>query len=172
MRCYNAVIKPKMQQMGDAMSISVSGSYTSAVAANRVRIPAKYRSFLGESFYATVGTDGCFILVPFENKDELLKNYTSVDDPFMARKLKMVRTVNELTEVVELDAQGRMTITDKIKKICTGLRQPTEAIVFSGMGKYIEAWPKQVHDKVFSDVSSDDFDVLIANLKAQLGIED
>jgi len=155
------------------MSQSVSGSYTSAVSANRVRIPAKYRGFLGEKFVATVGSDGCFLLMPSENKEKILGKYINVDDPIMSPMKRTARLFNQLTADIELDVQGRITINDQLKKICTGLAQPTEAIVFCGMGEYIEAWPQQVYDKVFGgDVTADDFDSLIANLKAQLGIED
>lgn len=163
----------KEEQKESKMQETVYGKYESAVGANRVRIPAKYRSFLGERFVATVGSDGCFMLVPYQNKDKLLENYTKVSDPFVSKMKDTVRAFNQLVEDIELDAQGRMTITDQLKKICTGLKLPTEAIVFCGMGDYIEAWPKRTYEKMFGGgVNADDFDALIAKLKAQLGQED
>lgn len=151
------------------MQSTVYGSFQNAVGANRVRIPAKYRSFLGDDVIATIGSDGCFLLMPACNKDVVLKNYVGVDDPYMSQYKDVARVVNRLTANIELDSQGRITVDDKLKKMCKGLAN-TEAIVFCGMGNYIEAWPKELYDARFEDDGNDvdEFDSLIANLKAQL----
>ena len=152
------------------MQKTVYGSYQNAVGANRVRIPAKFRSFLGDDVIATIGADGCFLLMPESNKDTVLKNYVKMDDPYMSEYKDTARIVNRLTSKIELDSQGRLTLDDTLKRICKGLVS-TDAIMFCGMGEYIEAWPSQVYDKKFgnADGDADDFDSLIASLKAKLG---
>ena len=152
------------------MQDTVYGSYQNAVGANRVRIPAKFRSFLGDDVIATIGADGCFLLMPKCNKDTVLKNYVKVDDPYMSEFKETARVVNRLTTQIELDVQGRITIDETLKRICKGL-VGTEAIMFCGMGDYIEAWPSQVYEKKYgnSEDDADDFDSLIASLKAKLG---
>ena len=155
------------------MQKTVYGNFENAVGANRVRIPAKFRSFLGEDVIATIGADGCFLLMPEENKDTVLKNYVKTDAPYMSEFKDMARIVNRLTCKIELDSQGRITIDDTLKRICKGL-VGTEAIMFCGMGDYIEAWPSKVYAKKFGDVDgdADEFDSLIASLKAKLGKAD
>ena len=152
------------------MQSTVHGTHEIAVSANRVRIPAKYRTFLGDEIIATIGSDGCFLLMPKCNKDTVLKNYVKVDDPYMSEYKDVARVVNRLTTEIELDVQGRFSIDNNLKRICKELID-TESITFCGMGEYIEAWPTKLYNKKFGNVDgdADDFDNLIANLKAQLG---
>lgn len=152
------------------MQDTVFGSYQNAIGANRVRIPAKFRSFLGDDVIATVGADGCFLLMPTRNRETVLKNYVKVDDPYMSEYKDAARVINRLTSQIELDVQGRITVDEALKRICKGLVNAS-SITFCGMGDYIEAWPTQVYEKKFSaaDGDADDFDSLIANLKAKLG---
>lgn len=143
------------------MSSTVYGRYENAISANRVRIPAKYRSFLGDDVIATVGADGCFLLMPEGNRERVLKNYVKMDDPFVSEFKDMARAVNGSTTKIELDTQGRITVDDNLRRICKGLKN-AEVITFCGMGDYIEAWPTQARGE------ANDFDSLIASLKAKL----
>lgn len=158
---------------GKAMSSTVYGTHPIAVNANRVRIPAKFRSFLGDDVIATVGADGCFLLMPECNRDTVLKNYVKANDPYMSEFKEMARVVNRLTTKLDLDTQGRITVDDNLKRICKGLVGADE-ITFCGMGEYIEAWPSDVYNRRYGDADgdADDFDSLIANLKAKLGKAD
>ncbi|MDE6302018.1 MAG: hypothetical protein K2M36_00310, partial [Clostridia bacterium] len=66
-----------------------------------------------------------------------------------------------------IDSQFRMTITDNMKKLCKGIENAVE-IVFGGEGDYLEVWPAHVYDKRYGDEEEDDFDTMIAILRAKL----
>ena len=147
----------------------VRGSKDAIVSADRVRVPAEFRGYLGNQIVASIGSNGCLNLIPSRNEDIVLKNYV-IDDPHMSDALEAVRAVNRQTADIELDSQGRLTIDAKLKRICKALAG-TEAIMFVGMGWYVEAWPIEVYNKRYGvvDGDADEFDNLIASLKAKLG---
>lgn len=148
---------------------TVRGSKDAIVSGDRVRVPAEYRGFLGSKIIASIGSNGCLNLIPKRNENVVLKNYV-IDDPHMSDALEAVRAVNRQSADIELDSQGRLTISADLKRICKGI-VGAEAIMFVGMGWYVEAWPMEVYNKRYGSVDgdADEFDNLIASLKAKLG---
>lgn len=143
-----------------------SGHERRAIGANRVRIPSKYRTLLGNDVYAMPGADGCFLLVPERNVGLILEKYRD-NDPLLSEYKELRRYINRKMTKVDVDTQGRITLTPEVKQLCKGMNSTLE-LEFCGMDTYVEVWPAPVYDKKFADESDDDFDDLIASLRARL----
>lgn len=130
-------------------------------AKGRVIIPAKYREELGDRFILTKGMDGCLFVLPEEAflklTEELKALPLSVKD-----SRKLVRHFSGAAEPGELDKQGRVLISSKLREHA-GLEKD---VVLVGVLDKIEIWSKERWEKV-DDESS--MDVIEAHL-AELGL--
>lgn len=107
-------------------------------AKGRVIIPAKLREELGESFVVTWGLDSCLYAYPmaaWEAFEEKLANIPNTNE----RARKLVRNFTANAEEYEMDKQGRVLISPKLRKKA-GL---TKEVVFVGVLKKIEIWSKE-----------------------------
>lgn len=121
-------------------------------AKNRMRIPAKLREELGDSYYITVGTGGCLFVCTEEEMSEKKAFLKSVN-PYKAEEMKIARYILANTWHVEEDKQGRILIPDNLRsyaKLTKNLK------VFRGPN-YVEIWAEEVWNEYFSDI---DFGVL------------
>lgn len=103
-------------------------------AKNRLRIPAKFRTELGEKFVVTKGTNGClFVFNP--EKQNLFAKLQNVPVSDVAAQ-KSVRLIFSSACEVENDEQGRFLLPQKLKEFA-GIQKD---VVINGVGTWIEIW--------------------------------
>lgn len=114
----------------------------------RLSIPTKWRERLGKEFYmvaVTVKGCHCLTLYPTDVFNEMVdKIQVGTENEKYAITKELFRRSEEAT----LDAQGRFTVNQRLKKMC-GLENETE-IVFEGNGNSIEVWNLEEFDKMQS----------------------
>ena len=74
-------------------------------------IPAKFREELGETFYVTIGLDGCLAVYSDEKWADLTEKF---DAPAISKARRM-RTLFANAAKCEPDAQGRILIPGKLR---------------------------------------------------------
>ena len=92
-------------------------------AKGRLFIPAKFREELGETFYVTIGLDGCLAVY----SDEKWADLTEKFDALPISKARRMRTLFANAAKCEPDAQGRIAALDR-------------EVVINGMSKCVELW--------------------------------
>lgn len=104
---------------------------------NRCFLPKKYRSELGSELIITQGFESCLVLVSRDNFQRIAQETASL--PFT---VKAARHTNRYllgnADKIELDAQGRFLIPEYLKKFA----EINEAVVFVGVGTFLEMWSK------------------------------
>lgn len=127
---------------------------------NRLVIPSKFRSELGDTFIVTRGLDGClfvYSLVEWSRITEKLKTL-----PFtQANARKFTRFLLSGAIEAELDKSGRVGITSSLIEYA-GI---TKECVIIGANDRIEIWSKESWDKFMND-NNDEFAEIAENLFA------
>ena len=84
---------------------------------NRIRLPAKFREQLGNSYILMPGTNGCIFVYSMDEQQRLIKLIQEADsfDPVQAER---IRSLAEFSAVVEADAQGRFMLPADLIEIC------------------------------------------------------
>ena len=117
-------------------------------AKNRMRIPAKLRSELGDNYSITVGVGGCLYVYSAEQMKEqraLLQNLNA----YKEEQLKAARFILYNTYDVEEDKQGRLLLPENLRKYAKIVK---DVVVFKGP-TCIEIWSQEVWDDYFKDVN-------------------
>lgn len=129
---------------------------------NRMRVPAKMRSQLGDKYYVMKGTSGCLFVfgeVEMQNTlNEKLKSLPISD----VKAQKSVRMLFSSAYEVEEDSQGRFVLPAYLKEFA----KINKNVVSIGVGNRIEIWSEEEWDKYNQDV---DFDTIMGDLN-QYGI--
>ena len=120
-------------------------------ATNRMRIPAKLREELGESYAITVGTGGCLYVYTAEQMKEVKAKLTNVNS-YRDKQLKAARFILYNTWDAEEDKQGRILLPENLRKYA---KIQKNVIVFKGPA-CIEIWSEEVWNEYFSDVNFDE----------------
>ena len=81
-------------------------------AKGRLFIPAKYREELGETFYVTIGLDGCLSVYSDAKWADLTAKY----DALPISKARSMRALFANAAKCEPDAQGRILIPVKLRE--------------------------------------------------------
>lgn len=121
-------------------------------AKNRMRIPAKLKDDLGETYYITVGTGNCLYVYSEEQMREVKATLLNIN-PYDEKPLKVARFILYNTWEAEEDKQGRILIPENLRsyaKITKNVK------VFKGPN-CIEIWSEEVWNDYFKDI---DFKVL------------
>ncbi len=126
-------------------------------AKNRLRIPAKFRSELGEKFVVARGTNGCLVVFNPE-KENLFAKLQSVPMSDLQAQ-KSVRMIFASASEVENDEQGRFLLPQKLKEIA-GIQKN---VVLNGMGTWIELWSED-RWKEYNDSCQEDYDSIFSGL--------
>lgn len=130
------------------------GSYRHAVdAKNRMRMPFKFKSELGDGFVITKGTSGNLFVFSATEFDTIYQKLTALP-MFDEEAQKAVRKFLSSAFVSEEDAQGRVLLPKELVKFA-GI---TKNLVFVGAGNRVEIWAEEAWDK-FEDETTD-FNVL------------
>ena len=111
----------------------MTGTYEHSIdAKGRLFIPAKLREELGVTFYLAMGVDACLAIYPMSTWDRFTEKFKSLP----MSQSKAMRTLFANAVKCEPDSQGRIVITQKLRKYA-GLEKD---VVLAGMGSRIEIW--------------------------------
>ncbi len=124
----------------------------------RIVIPAKYREDFGASVYALKGVGGCIRLYPYEQFMKLSEKVREGDVTQIALRRKVFGSV----EHISLDAQGRILLSDDLKK-SAGI---TDKVRMVGMFEWLELWNEESFEQADQELTDEEE----IKLMAQLGL--
>ena len=125
----------------------LTGEYNHQLdAKNRIRIPAKLKKELGDSYYFAKGTDKCIFIFPEEiAKEQFAKiNEEKMSD---AEKRRGIRSFTKSFSAAEEDNHGRVVLPANLMEFA----HIKKDVVFCGVGNRAELWAKEVYDEYFAD---------------------
>ena len=112
---------------------NVIGQYQHSIdAKGRLFIPAKFREELGETFYVTIGLDGCLSVYSDTKWASLLEKVESLP----LSKARSMRTLFANAAKCEPDAQGRILIPAKLREYA----KLEKDVVITGASRCVELW--------------------------------
>ena len=104
-------------------------------AKGRLFIPAEYREELGNTFYVTIGLDGCLSVYSDAKWAELTAKY----DALPSSKARAMRTLFANAAQCRPDKQGRILIPAKLRQYAALEKE----VVINGVSKCLELWNPQ-----------------------------
>lgn len=122
----------------------------------RIVIPAKYREDFGASVFALKGVGGCIRLYPY---DQFMKMSAKVREGDVTQ-LALRRKVFGSVENISLDAQGRILLSDELKK-SAGI---TEKVRMVGMFEWLELWNEESYEQKNEELTDEQEIKLMAEL--------
>ena len=112
---------------------AVIGQYQHNIdAKGRLFIPAKYREELGETFYVTIGLDGCLSVYSDAKWAELTAKF----DALPLSKARSMRALFANAAKCEPDGPGRNLIPPQQRQYAAQERE----VVINGASKCVELW--------------------------------
>lgn len=128
---------------------------------NRMRIPYRLKSCLGNDFVIMRGTRGCLFIYSVE---EFENRYTSrVDEISITDDDENDALLNLLSTAVfpEEDNQGRFVLDANLRKIANIEKN----VVFVGALNRIELWAEEEYNKRYGEISAEKYDESLKVLK-------
>lgn len=111
----------------------MTGQYQHSIdSKGRLFIPAKLREELGETFYVTMGMDGCLSVYSEASWARFTEKFESL--PYT--KTKSMRVLFANAAKCEPDAQGRILLPAKLRSYA----QLTKDVVVIGVSNRAEIW--------------------------------
>ena len=101
-------------------------------AKSRLFIPAKFREELGETFYVTIGLDGCLAVYADSKWAELTAKY----DTLPLAQARRMRALFANAAKCEPDSQGRILIPAKLREYA----KLEKEVVINGASRCVELW--------------------------------
>ena len=140
------------------------GEYSHSLdSKNRIMIPSKFRSKLGERFILTKGLDHCLFIYTMDEWAKFEEKLANL--PFTSKDARLfTRFFLSGAEEVEMDSQGRVLIPQSLREHAN----LTKDIVSIGVSNRIEIWDQESWKNYTTgdDFNPDD----IAEKMADLGI--
>ena len=125
---------------------------------NRLIIPSKFRTELGESFVITRGLDNCLFVYSMKEWENIVNKLKNL--PFTKKDARnFTRFFLSGAVQSEFDKQGRIIITSPLVQYANLNRE----CVIIGVNERIEIWSKETFDKFFED-NKDSFSTSAENL--------
>lgn len=125
---------------------------------NRLVIPSKFRSELGDSFIVTRGLDKCLFVYSIEEWNKNIDKLKTL--PFTQKDARyFTRFFLSGAIECELDKSGRVSITSPLIEYA----DITKECVIIGANDRIEIWSKESWDN-FLSTNEDDFENIAENL--------
>ncbi len=114
----------------------ILGEYTSKLQEkNRVVMPKKFRSEIGDNIIITKGYEECLIVVPLDKWDLMIKDIIS--KPFTVSSVRDTsRFILGSANDINLDEQGRFVIGSSLIEHAN----LSGEIIFLGLMNFIEVW--------------------------------
>ena len=101
-------------------------------AKGRLFIPAKFREELGETFYVTIGLDGCLSVYSDTKWASLIEKVEALP----LSKARGMRTLFANAAKCEPDAQGRILIPAKLREYA----KLEKEVIITGASRCVELW--------------------------------
>ena len=119
---------PLERQVGNLI-----GQYQHSIdAKGRLFIPAKFREELGETFYVTIGLDGCLSVYSDTKWAFLIEKVEALP----LSKARSMRTLFANAAKCEPDAQGRILIPAKLREYA----KLEKEVIITGASRCVELW--------------------------------
>ena len=136
----NSHTSPKTErQVGNLI-----GQYQHSIdAKGRLFIPAKFREELGETFYVTIGLDGCLSVYSDTKWEALIEKVEALP----ISKARSMRTLFANAAKCEPDAQGRILIPAKLREYA----KLEKEVVITGASSCVELWNPERWAPIESD---------------------
>jgi MraZ protein len=116
------------------------GQYFSKITLkNRISVPKKFRSEIGDKLIVAKWYEGCLVIVPEIRWKEILDKLTGKMEIITKAVRDTDRFILGSAYELELDAQGRFVIPAILKEYA-GL---SENVIFLGLGERIELWDEK-----------------------------
>ena len=128
---------------------------------NRIRLPAKHREVLGNSYILMPGLNGCIFVYPAEQEQKLLQVIQDLDS-FDPERAEWIRSIAEFSATAEADSQGRFMLPQDLLEIA-GIKKNVRIV---GAISKVEIWSeeKYLERRDNQDRSASAFDSLYRNL--------
>ena len=132
----------------------------------RMRIPAKFRDFIGSSFTMLPGKQECVYIVSNDNASEILKPFLSTNPYLESDDQNQIANdiISKMAEIEE-DAQGRFVFPKQLAQTY----KIRKDVVVIGKGTYLEVWGKEVWDARYSVLDPDKLKTMLNNLTRREG---
>ena len=125
----------------------MTGTYQHTLdAKGRLFIPAKLREELGETFYVTISREHCLCAYNEEN----WQRYRDKADALPYSQQNALRPIFSNASKVELDAQGRILLTQALRDRIQLGREVTVV----GVNNHAEIWNKADWDRICAEEST------------------
>ncbi len=113
---------------------------------NRMRLPAKFRTKIGDDFVLCLGTDGCLFVMSESQFEQFISKIEDV--PLSSHESQdAIRAITSRVYIPEEDAQGRFILPADLKK-ATSINKK---VVFMGVRNRIEIWSEELYNKKFAN---------------------
>ena len=112
---------------------------------NRLRIPAKFKSGLGESYSFARGMNGCIYVFPEETLEELSEERLGESSKASLLFFSSIFPAEE-------DGQGRVVLPARLRAMA-GIKKD---VVTIGRGKRLEIWSAEKYNAYIDDVDYDE----------------
>lgn len=111
----------------------MTGVYSHTIdTKGRVFMPAKLREYLGDCFYVTISSEKCLTVHSLSS----WKTFEERFDELPYSQAKSLRPLFAQAAKVELDAQGRILIPQKLRAFA----ELSKNVVIVGISKRVEIW--------------------------------
>lgn len=112
---------------------------------NRLSLPRKQRTPLGESFTIGVGTAGCLVAYPRPVWRSIIDWVKSVEPTNLGREIYQRLIVGQSEPGLKCDSQGRVVIPQKLREMAN-IRERGQ-VVLVGCVDRLEIWAKEEYEK-------------------------
>jgi MraZ protein len=120
---------------------------------NRMAIPARYRTLVGDGLVVTRGFDACVMGIPM-NVWRILADQVSGLPPSEPNTRTLQRLLFSAATECDLDKQGRILLPQTLRDYAD---VGTSSVVIVGVNKYFEIWsPQRWQERVTAMDSSND----------------
>jgi len=121
---------------------------------NRLTIPAKIRTELGEKPVLTRGLDNCLFIYPHRDWELFMEKLSKL--PLSQKKARsfkrfMLSSANE----IEIDDMGRMLIAETLRKYA----QLKKSVVIIGVQDRVELWDEKVWNSYIAEAEKESGDL-------------
>lgn len=125
---------------------------------NRLIIPAKFRSELGENIVITRGLEKCLFVYSMNEWNKIINKINTL--PFTKKNVRAFeRSFIGGASMIDFDKQGRINITSPLVHYANIQKE----CVIIGVNERLEIWDKESFDK-FMEESNDSLELITENL--------
>ncbi len=128
----------------------------------RIRLPAKHREQLGNSYILMPGMDGCIFVYGADEQQKMLQAIEEMGSSFDPAVAEWIRSIAEYSATVEADSQGRFMIPQDLIDI-GGIKKDVRIV---GAISRVEIWSEEryIARRTGQDSSAKGLNDLYSNL--------